>query len=247
MRMLASTRRGLRGRQVYNSFPPMSELVQRRVTTLGQSANQARLAKVMIRIVSDPNLHARMVNTLARLEYVGVRKMLKSRRAERLDLDGLQHMLDEAVHALRLKKAATALAANAQTVATFSDDDTLAGLEGELYFQSLDRSAEARLAGLALDESGRCEANYLLTSAAIEVRAQVFYPLYDSILKAAGAAIMKDEDRHLGEMTEQLAAILPDWQAHLEGVLDEEDRLFSAFVTAIEHAADGANAAQPAA
>jgi len=38
-------------------------------------------------------------NTLARLEYVGVRKMLKSRRAERLNLDGLQHVLDETVHA----------------------------------------------------------------------------------------------------------------------------------------------------
>jgi hypothetical protein len=230
----------------------MSELVQRRVTALAEGANQARLKRVMTRIVANPDLHARMVNTLARLEYVGVRKMLKSRRAERLDLDGLQHMLDEAVHALRLKKAATALAANAAAVATFSDADTLAGEEGEVYFQSLDRAAEARLARAALDESGRAEANYLLTSAAIEVRAQVFYPLYDSILKAAGApfsvaAIMKDEDRHLEEMSVQLAAILPDWQAHLEGVLDEEDRLFSAFITAIEHAADSAKAAQPAA
>jgi len=230
----------------------MSELVQRRVTALGQSANQTRLQRVLTRIVAEPNLHARMVNTLARLEYVGVRKMLKSRRAEQLDLDGLQHMLDEAVHALRLKKAATALAADVQSVATFSDGDTLAGDEGEQYFQSLDRSAEGRLARVALDESARAEANYLLTSAAIEVRAQVFYPLYDGILKAAAApfsvaAIMKDEDRHLAEMSEQLAAILPDWQAHLEAVLDDEDRLFSAFITAIENAADSAKAAQPAA
>ena len=46
------------------------------------------------------------MNTLARMEYVGVRPILKSRRAEHLELDGLQHILDEAVHALRLKKTA---------------------------------------------------------------------------------------------------------------------------------------------
>ncbi len=73
--------------------------------------NVARTERLLERIVPDPKLHARFVNTLARLEYVGVRKILKSRRAERLDLDGIQHILDEAVHALRLKKAAAALGA----------------------------------------------------------------------------------------------------------------------------------------
>ena len=74
--------------------------------------------------------HARFVNTLARLEYVGVRKILKSRRSERIDLDGLQHILDEAVHALRLKKAAVALAGSGDGVVTFADGATLAGERG---------------------------------------------------------------------------------------------------------------------
>ena len=128
--------------------------------------------------------HARFVNTLARLEYVGVRKILKSRRSERIDLDGLQHILDEAVHALRLKKAAVALAGSGDGVFTFADGATLAGNAGEAYLQALDRRAEEMLIDLPSDD--RSDANYRLTSAAIEVRAQVFYPIYEECLRAGG-------------------------------------------------------------
>lgn len=198
------------------------------------------LAALLDRIVAHPALHARFVNTLARLEYVGVRKMLKSRRADRLDLDGLEHMLDEAAHALRLKRAALALAAGAPGVATFADADTLAGHEGEAYFQALDRAAEAALADVP--EPARAEANYVLTSGAIEVRAQAFYPVYDACLRARGApfsvaAIQRDEDRHLAEMGAHLERLLPGtWQARLETVLEAERGLFDGFVRAVDAA-----------
>jgi hypothetical protein len=91
-----------------------------------------------------------------------VRKILKSRRSERIALDGLQHILDEAVHALRLKKAAVALAGSGGGVSTFADDATLAGDAGEGYLQALDRRAEEALVDLHPAE--RAEANYRLTS-----------------------------------------------------------------------------------
>ena len=134
-----------------------------------------------------PELHARFVNTLARLEYVGVRKILKSRRAERLDLDGLQHILDEAVHALRLKKAAAALGRR-EPASTSGPSPTARrwpATRRENYLQALDHRAEEALGDLPDGE--RAEANYLLTSAAIEVRAQVFYPVYDRTLQAHDA------------------------------------------------------------
>jgi hypothetical protein len=169
--------------------------------------------------------------------------MLKSRRAERLDLDGLQHLLDEAVHALRLKKAASALAAaGGAAVTTFSDADTLAGEAGEAYFQALDRRAELALAAANGDggvaEGARAEANYLLTSAAIEVRAQAFYPVYEQRLRAHGApfsvaAITKDEDRHLQEMSERLQALLGPAPRGLDGVLAEEETLYGRFLAAL--------------
>jgi hypothetical protein len=196
--------------------------------------DNASLAALLDRIIARPREHARLLNTLSRLEYVGVRKMLKSRRAERLNLDGLQHVLDEAVHALRLKKAALALAGDGDSVATFSDADTLAGDAAESYLQGVDHAAEAALADVP--EPARAEANYLLSSAAIEVRAQVFYPLYERRLREHGiavsvAAIMRDEDRHLAEMAAGLERGVPGWRARLETVLETEERLFARFVT----------------
>jgi hypothetical protein len=207
------------------------------VEALERSPAVAGQQQLLDRIIARPPLHARLVNTFARMEYVGVRKILKSRRCESLDLDGLQHMLDEAVHALRLKKGALALAPDRAGVATFSAGDTLAGDAGEDYLQAVDRAAETELADLS--EAERAEVNYLLTSAAIEVRAQAFYPLYESRLRAAQAvmsvaAIVRDEDRHLQEMAERLAAALPGWRARLERVLVEEARAFEVFFAAVE-------------
>jgi hypothetical protein len=202
--------------------------------------NAMRTRQLLDRIVVDAALHARFVNTLSRLEYVGVRKILKSRRSERIGLDGLQHILDEAVHALRLKKAAVALAGGGgDSVATFADDATLAGDAGEGYLQALDRRAEEAL--LDLDPAERGEANYQLTSAAIEVRAQVFYPLYDQCLKDnrvgfSVAAISKDEDRHLEEMAVGLERSLPEWRRRLEAVLAVEEAHYARFLAAVEDA-----------
>jgi hypothetical protein len=219
--------------------------MQRYVEASTKHENAGRARRLLDRVVPDPGLHARFVNTLARLEYVGVRKILKSRRSERLDLDGLQHILDEAIHALRLKKAASALGgASGTDVRTFAAGATLAGEAAENYLQALDHRAEEALADLP--EAERAEANYLLTSAAVEVRAQVFYPMYDQLLKTHGAgfsvaAISKDEDRHLEEMTTGLAAALGDWRPRLEPVLAAEEALFSRFLGALEKAAESPN------
>jgi hypothetical protein len=210
------------------------------VAALERSPGAEQQQLLLDRIIAQPHLHARLVNTFARMEYVGVRKILKSRRSESLDLDGLQHMLDETVHALRLKKAALALAQDPTRVATFSGADTLAGDAGEIYLQEVDSAASATLEDVP--ESSRSELNYLLTSAAIEVRAQAFYPVYEARLRAAGAtlsvaAILRDEDRHLSEMAQRLAAALPGWRARLEAVLVEESASFATFLAAVAAAA----------
>jgi hypothetical protein len=214
------------------------------VTVCAAHDNAARTRRLLDRIVVDREAHARFVNTLARLEYVGVRKILKSRRSERISLDGLQHILDEAVHALRLKKAAVALAGSGDGVFTFADGATLAGNAGESYLQALDRRAEEALQDLPPAERG--EANYHLTSAAIEVRAQVFYPIYDQCLRAHNvgfsvSAITKDEDRHLEEMEDGLGRMLPDWRPRLEAVLAAEEALYGRFLWAVEAALPAAS------
>jgi hypothetical protein len=204
--------------------------MHRYIQACATHANARRIGPLLDEIIPDAAVHARLLNTLARMEYVGVRKLLKSRRADQLDLEGLQHMLDENVHALRLKKAAMTVAGKTNAaVRTFSDGHTLAGDAGEGYLQALDRKAEAGVSDLA--PQLRAEANYLLTTAAIEVRAQVFYPIYDRRLATHGvgfsvAAITKDEDRHLAEMSRGMAATFGDWRARFEPLMAAEEGLF---------------------
>ena len=187
-------------------------------------------------ILPHPELHARLVNTLARMEYVGVRKMLKARRSESLDIEGLRHVLEEASHALRLKKAAVALAGGPKDVETFSEAHTLSGESGEGYLQAVDRACETALS--ELEEPLRTEANYLLSSALIEFRAEVFYPVYENRLQAHGApfsvsGIMRDEERHLEAMAAGLDAKLPEWKTLLAGILEGEEEAFKTWIAAI--------------
>ena len=187
-------------------------------------------------ILPYPELHARLVNTMARMEYVGVRKMLKARRSESLDIEGLRHVLEEASHALRLKKAAIALAGGPRDVETFSEAHTLAGESGEGYLQAVDHACETALGGL--EEPLRTEANYLLSSALIEFRAEVFYPVYENRLQAHNApfsvsGIMRDEERHLEAMAAGLDAKLPEWKTLLEEILEGEEEAFKAWIAAI--------------
>lgn len=196
------------------------------------SPAHARLERTLHAIVQNPALHARFLNSLSRLEYVGVRKMLKTRRAQDLDLDGLQHLLEEAAHATRLKKFACAIAPAGVSVTTFGAEHTLAGDEAERYFQTVDRAAEQTL---------QPEASYALTSAAIEIRARTFYPAYQQILQATGqrvsvASILSDEEAHLREMQARLEADLPNWQIRLEQVMQVEEQAFSVLLDALDAA-----------
>jgi hypothetical protein len=53
------------------------------------------------------------------------------------------------------------------------------------------------------------------------------------------AMIMKDEDRHLTEMGDRLASLLPDWRFRLGRVLVAEQRIFEAFMQAVAAALAG--------
>lgn len=205
------------------------------VQTCQQSPLQARLRRLLQLIVQDAALHARFLNSLARLEYVGVRKMLKARRSSDLDLDGLQHLLEEAVHATRLKRFARSVAPPGVCVDTFRAEHTLSGDEAEAYFQAVDRAGAAVL---GRDDG---EASYVLTSAAIEIRARAFYPAYQEVLEAAGSrisvqSILNDEVEHLGEMQERLQAGEPQWRARLEQLMSVEQGAFARLLDAFEAA-----------
>jgi hypothetical protein len=212
------------------------------------SAGSSRQRDILRRIVVQPDVHARLLNTLARLEYVGVRKMLKARRADSLDLAGLQHILEEAVHAVRLKKFALAVAPEGTSVATFSDAHTLEGDAAERYFQAIDKIASACL------DNTNPEACYWLTSTAIELRAKSFYPVYQEVLKDANcpvsvASIVADEQDHLDAMARQLPKYLSGWRDALTKVMQIEEQSFGEYLDRISLAVfdlpNGAEAVAP--
>lgn len=197
----------------------------------------SRTTVLLARIVPIPALHARLLNTLSRLEYVGVRKMLKARRAESLDLEGLQHILEEAVHAVRLKKFAVALANERSPVTSYTNAHTLAGDAAEAYFQTVDRGTSELLP--------ECdpEIGYRLTSAAIEIRARSFYPAYQAVLARADsrvsvASILQDEDEHLEQIAAALPRHLPEWRGLLTQLMALEERAFAVLLDALEHAVE---------
>ncbi len=206
----------------------------------------ARQQRVIERVLAHREAHAKFLNTLSRLEYVGVRKMLKARHSDVMDLDGLQHILEEAVHAVRLKKFASALAGDAGWVRTFEASCTLAGDAAEKYFQTLDAAAASALHQRTSDVC------YWLTSTLIEVRAATFYPAYQTALQRSGvgisvASLVQDEAGHLAQMGAALPRHIPGWRGVFEALLGVEERAFCTFMDAVEAVLDGMGSATPAA
>jgi hypothetical protein len=174
------------------------------------------------------------------MEYVGARKMVKARHTSELDSAGLQHLLEEVGHALRLKRAAIKLNGGSEEgISTFSAEDTLAGAAGEAYLQGVDRGCEELLQILGLAEPQRSEVNYVLSSLAIEVRAEAFYPVYEEALQRANApfsvrSILSDELRHLEEMTAAIQRHLPERaSALMEAAMKVEQLCFGQWIAAL--------------
>ena len=210
------------------------------LTAARQQTNENDLAALLDKILTAPKQHAMFVNTLSRMEYVGARKMVKARHTDSMDVAGLQHLLEEVGHALRLKRAAIKLNGGVEeNVATYSAVDTLAGAAGEAYLQGVDRGCEELINHLELAEPQRSEVNYVLSSLAIEVRAEAFYPVYEEALQRAGIAfsvrsILSDELRHLEEMTAAIARHLPaDGSTLMQAALQVEGQCFRTWIAAL--------------
>lgn len=170
------------------------------------------LTGLMLRVVSDTDLHARWLNTLSYLEYIGFRKIIKSQDASHMNQQMLQHANEEGRHALLLKNIC--LKVGGPRYDTYHPAKLLKGPEAELYFQSVDAEAEALLSPIA---SGKelSRLTYLAVTWLIEVRALEVYGIYTEALRARGmssplASLLKEEERHLEEVEEKIADLIPE-------------------------------------
>lgn len=190
----------------------------------------ATFDSVILRLVGSPELHAKFVNSISLLEYMGARKILKSQRAEALTAGLLAHVAEEVRHAQAFKQIALKMSRG--ELDTYSEGHLLCGEAARGYMQTIDQGVEE-----ALGESART--NYLLTTLLVEERASRIYPQYDLILSELGfpralSGIIREEDAHLRDVLEELAAV-PHVGGPLLGELRQlEARAFDAWMNRIE-------------
>lgn len=182
--------------------------------------------KLLARIIDDDDLHARWLNTLSYLEYVGARKIIKSQNEDDVDLGLLEHMAEEIHHAYFLKKLAHRYFSQ-----SFSGKDSLlAKNAAKNYVQSVDAHC-ARFARTAHHA-------YLLTSYVIETRALVLYTVYDDHLQKRHAfrltSILKQERRHLHEMEKALVCFDDQFISLKAALLLEESHYFHEWMLALQ-------------
>jgi hypothetical protein len=179
------------------------------------------------RLIQSPDRHARFVNTLSMLEYIGVRKIFKSQKSEAVSLLLLQHAADEIRHAKLLKKAALGMS-NGE-LDSYREEHLLCGKSAQGYFQSVDHLSES--INLDLTDVQK----YELTTWLVERRVLKVYPLYEKVLsrddqfeaqRAVIGAILKDEARHLNYVAQDLMQRIGVSKEVLEQLSKDEEARF---------------------
>lgn len=185
---------------------------------------------VLARIVPEPALHARLINTLSMLEHLGSHKIMATQHSAAIDQPTLKHVAEEAHHAYFMKRQAEKTAGRPlEYVAA----DLLAPASARMYFQRLE-SAMARTLG----RQKSLPSVYLYMSMIVEFRALWFYRLYQQALKRADhpmslKRILGEEQSHLADIANRLdmAGELSD--ARASEFLGVERRLYERLLGAI--------------
>lgn len=192
------------------------------------------LESIVAKVVKDPQLHARWLNTFSFLEYVGFRKIVKSQRAESLSEIVLTHALEEGRHALRLKKLALAL--GGKGFDSYAPETLLCGEDAEDYFQDLDHQTEAQFE--SFDEAARARLTYLYVTWLIERRALDVYGLYRNAVAGTEIAqritgLLAEEDGHLQHVEAEIAASDPAHDSRKPQLVALENQLYERFLNAL--------------
>ena len=161
-----------------------------------EKKTQKDLQSFLQSIVQNKSLHTRWLNTLAFMEHIGSRKIIKSQNSMTIDHFILQHISEEARHAFYFKNLAHKLSPS--ECPNFEESYLIKGASSENYFQSIDHKAEEELS----NSSHKNLLNYLYTTWMIEERAVMLYELYNQVLKSNKMPfnlnlILREEDHHL--------------------------------------------------
>ncbi len=192
------------------------------------------LETLLNKVISDHQLHVRLLNTLSLQENIGARKISASEAPETTTFMVLKHAAEEHRHAFYLKKQIDKLIPGA--CPTYQPDYLLAPYGSKYYLNKLDLETSRYLRDkLHLEGTAFKFAAYLLVTYAIEVRADLFYPVYQKALdqmesRVSVRNIILEEQGHLEEMITQLQAFSPEWTQHAAQVTAIENHLYGDWI-----------------
>lgn len=196
-----------------------------------------QLNRLLEGIVADHFLHAKWLNTLSYMENAGARKISAAEHKEEVTLLILKHAAEEHRHAYYLKKQLAKL--DEAICKTYSNAELLAPNYTKFYLNTLDVKVcrylkqHFNLKGYDLKFAA-----YLFVTYAIEVRADLLYPIYQEVLtahqsKVTVKSIILEEEGHLEEMLHQLREFSLDWEKHAEEVIKIEESMFNDWLSGL--------------
>ncbi|MEE2745105.1 MAG: hypothetical protein VYD54_14425 [Bdellovibrionota bacterium] len=183
-------------------------------------------------ILSDKKLHARWLYTLSYLENCGAKKIARFQIIfkENVPLFVLQHASEEFRHTYFMKK---------QILKLGLDPDLDVPLLGGMKAKNLLNLLDVKILKLlkqekVVEKEQLCYFAYLLTTFAIEKRAENLYSSYQEKLtqhnsKVSIKSIIKEEENHLEEMELKLKDYPLIWNLRKK-VVEIESGIFSQFL-----------------
>lgn len=199
--------------------------------------NKLNMQDLLQQIVGSDFLHARWLNTLSFMENAGARKISACEHPTTVDLIQLKHAAEEHRHAYYLKKQIAKI--DAESCKTYQLQELLAPNQTRHYLHQLDvQTCRYLKTAFGLEGQQLKYAAYLFVTYAIEVRADLLYPVYQAALDKAQSKVMVrsiivEEEGHLEEMINQLNRFATDWEAHAQHVQMLEQQLFDVWMAAI--------------
>ncbi len=180
------------------------------------------------RICSDPELEAAWLATVARLEYMGARKIFRTVAARYPSPDVLEHLAHEVGHA----HIFSALAA--ERGATSALDET----SGVVWFQAVDQAVERTVDTCTLPADQKLTLKYLGTTALIERRAMSVYPLFRARTQDAGVRdaldrVIREEAAHRRPIEQEAMRRWTDAGLSFEALFALEERAFAQWLAAL--------------
>lgn len=195
------------------------------------------LRAILTHIMASPALHCKWLNTLSYMEHIGATKIARTQSGPLADFEVLKHTVEEARHAFYLKKMLRKI--DVEACPTYELEHLMVPHASRQYLYRLDLEISRMLRNAGYAGVDFKQLAYLLTTYAIEVRADELYPVYQSFLetypiKLSVRTIINEEEGHLEEMDRALSAFPQDTSKLVNAAVAIEQRLYTHWMTALE-------------